>query len=143
MIRNRHKKLGNFCSVVNLFLDPYPELLKSRSWIRFRNKSFRIHNTGAGWQFSRPANFPGLQISVSLQKCPHFNLTKCRNQAQQACCRDVVSSQMSINYIIRSSVVDPYTLYLDPDPEICPRFESGSAPFTHLLDTFWKMWILF
>ena len=29
----------------NLFLDPNPGLSKSRSWMRIRKKSFRIHNT--------------------------------------------------------------------------------------------------
>ena len=35
-------------------------------------------------------------------------------------------------YSGKTSVVDPNTLYLDPDPEICPNFDPDPSRFTRL-----------
>ena len=51
------------------FLDPDLELLKSGSWIRIRNKSFRIPNTG--------------KKNKQIKKCKDYKFKKCSNYIEK------------------------------------------------------------
>ena len=50
-----------------------------------------------------------------------------------------------ITSLLCCSVVNPNTLNLDPDPEICPNVDSDLDPsrFTHILYQLWKQLVEF